>query len=132
MDMDRHPEQLIYSAIGNDAEARYPLRSPATRLPGGRASMFGYSGQSPGVSRKEFVRLDYGVFKEAGEEEALVESLQREIDKRENRLRRLQARIRFHQGHTVLPFDATRPATWWADERSCSQSTNNQMPTQAR
>jgi HEAT repeat protein/predicted negative regulator of RcsB-dependent stress response len=108
IDLERGAGERVYSAIGNDAEARYPLRSlateallrPSRRFLGFGANMFGYPGPSPRMSRKEFVRLAYGAFKEAGEEETMVGMIQREIDKRENRLRRVLARIRFHQGNT--------------------------------
>ena len=48
--------------------------------------------------RKEFVRLAYGVFKESGQERDLVATLERRIAAGENRLRRVLARVRLHQG----------------------------------
>ncbi|NQT38597.1 MAG: hypothetical protein HQ581_13960, partial [Planctomycetes bacterium] len=93
MDMDRNPNSTVYSAVGQADEDRYPLRN---HMAPNRS--YRYFWRSAGVSRKEFVRLVYGVFKEAGKEDALVAMLQKEIDGGENRLRRVLARIRFHQG----------------------------------
>jgi HEAT repeat protein len=60
---------------------------------------FGYGGANPGgITAKEFLRLAYGEFKNAGQEAKLVEMLQREIKLGKNRLRRALARIRLHEG----------------------------------
>ncbi len=92
-DMDRNPNSTVYEPVGQGDEDRYPLRNDM-----GSRGFIRYSWHSAGVSRKEYVRLTYGVFKEAGKEDALVEMLQKEIADGENRLRRVLARIRFHQG----------------------------------
>ena len=89
IDMDRNPNALAYLPLSpQDLAAKYPLQAaPAPRFPWGTA----------GASRKEFVRLVYGLFKDAGQEQPLVEALQKRIDGGENRLRRVLARVRFHQ-----------------------------------
>ncbi|MEA3208072.1 MAG: hypothetical protein QOE70_1129 [Chthoniobacter sp.] len=51
-----------------------------------------------GISRREFIRLAYGACKEAGREDQLVASLESRIARGENRVRRVLARVRFHQG----------------------------------
>jgi predicted negative regulator of RcsB-dependent stress response len=51
-----------------------------------------------GLSRKEFIRLAYGAFKAAGKEDDLVAALTQRIEAGENRLRRVLARVRLHQG----------------------------------
>ncbi|MDB5384973.1 MAG: hypothetical protein JWM11_619, partial [Planctomycetaceae bacterium] len=55
---------------------------------------------SAGVSPKEYIRLAFGAFKTAGKEAELVESLEGRIRAGENRLRRVLAQVRLHQGRS--------------------------------
>jgi HEAT repeat protein/predicted negative regulator of RcsB-dependent stress response len=62
---------------------------------------YGYGEGAPaGITAKEFLRLAYGEFKTAGREARLVETLQAELKLGKNRLRRVLARIRLHEGKT--------------------------------
>lgn len=90
IDMDRNPNHAVMEEVTEEA-AEYP------RLDGRVARHFW---GTQGVSRKEFVRLAYGVFSEAGREEALIDRIDKMVAGGENRLRRVLARMRFHQGRT--------------------------------
>jgi len=50
------------------------------------------------LSYKEFIRLAYGAFKEAGLEDKLIATLEQNITLGQNATRRVLARIRYHQG----------------------------------
>jgi HEAT repeat protein/tetratricopeptide (TPR) repeat protein len=95
IDMDRDPNHLVYSKVGQDDERRYPLRNHVRPI---QPQM--YYWRSTSASRKEFIRLIYGLSKQVGEEDSLVEMLQKEISDGKNRLRRTLARIRYHQSRT--------------------------------
>lgn len=95
IDMDRNPNNLRPGDLVPEGEAaEYPERSGPLAAGGSRFHRDAYAG----ISRKEFVRLTYGVFKDAGKGGDLVTSLQAEIRKGRNRARRVLARLRFHQG----------------------------------
>ena len=117
MDMDRNPNQPVpVQAVSEQKANEYPLEENR----GAFAADSGWHrfGVSAGVSRKEFLRLLYGVFKTAGKEEALVAALQSQIDKGDNRVRRLLARVRQHQGKPTeslaLDLDFIREAKFHA------------------
>ncbi len=82
IDMDRNPNLKP----GSPATLGYSLGG----FPGG--------GAYGGVSRKEFIRLAHGAFKDQGQETELIARLEESIRGGENRLRRVLARIRFHEG----------------------------------
>jgi len=92
IDMDRNPNTR--PAMKADAEAleRYPLRQVQSRTRG-----YFFWGVPLGISRKEFIRISYGVFKDQGKEDELIRTLGRKIQDGDNRTRRLLARIRSHQ-----------------------------------
>lgn len=101
IDMDRNPNRIVAIPVpeGEDIGG-YPLRGDRP-LTGSDAYGWGFASStwgSAGVSRKEFIRLAYGLFKRAGKEGDLVSALREEIDAGENRLRRVLARVRLHQG----------------------------------
>ena len=75
IDMDRNP------GLGKSAEV-----------------WIGFGSGPLGLSRKEFIRLAFGQFKESGKEDALVTALTRQIEGGRNAARRVLARIRLHQG----------------------------------
>ncbi len=93
IDMDRNPNHRPMSTATEEDLRQHPLR-PSNGLV---LRPFSW-GSSSGVSRKEFVRLSFGAFKDAGKEHELIDELARGIKEGDNRLRRLLARIRFHQG----------------------------------
>ena len=95
LDMDRNPNQPVHSDPQPDDAERYPLRRPASA-----SGRYLYWRASAGVSRKEYLRLAYGVFKQAGREEFLTGLLEKEIAGGENRLRRVLSRVRLHQGRS--------------------------------
>ena len=96
IDMDRNPDGQTPERLAAGQAGNYPMR----RCPAGR--FFWTNG---GVSRKEFVRLAYGVFKEAGKQQDLVAMLEKKIAAGENRLRRVLARVRFHEGKLQQALD---------------------------
>lgn len=53
-----------------------------------------------GVARKEFIRLAYGEFKNAGRADAMVGELQKQIDQGKIRARRVLAQVKLHAGDT--------------------------------
>ncbi|MCH5372364.1 MAG: hypothetical protein JJ992_00180, partial [Planctomycetes bacterium] len=89
MDMDRDPNRPRIVAADADVQvAILPLRTPSH-----------FASPWPvGIARKEFIRLAFGVFKDDGRLDSLVEDLQRRIDRGENRLRRVLARLRMLEG----------------------------------
>ena len=94
VDMDRNPNQVEYLPIPEDFRREsIPLHASLAPHSG---SFFPW--RATGVSRKEFVRLAFGLFKMAGKEAELVERLQRQVDAGTNRLRRVLAQVRLHQG----------------------------------
>lgn len=97
IDFDLNPSMLFPVAVPAEKEdADYPLlKSDAGELRG-----LWRGGYSSGVSRKEFVRLAFGFFKQTGHDVDLVQELSTRIDAGENRVRRLFARIKLHQGLT--------------------------------
>jgi len=78
MDMDRNPDHV--------------------GAPYGRGNRIFWFGASHGISRKEYLRLAYGELKSLGQEDALVTALQGQIDAKDNRARRVLARVRQLQG----------------------------------
>ena len=96
IDMDRNPDGQTPERLEAGQAGNYPMR----RCPAGR--FFWTNG---GVSPKEFVRLAYGVFKEAGKQQDLVVMLEKKIAAGENRLRRVLARVRFHEGKLQQALD---------------------------
>jgi HEAT repeat protein/tetratricopeptide (TPR) repeat protein len=92
VDMDRNPNHQRMSAPTQRDLETCPLRNDDALT----RSLWSW-GRSAGVSRKEFLRLAYGAFKDAGKEEALVASLTKKIEAGDNRPRRVLARLRFHQ-----------------------------------
>jgi HEAT repeat protein len=94
MDMDRNPNFV----------RREPLPASMSSLPVRRENAasfrFGFGPGMAGVSRKEYLRLAYGEFKAAGQESALLEGLQKQLNADDNRARRLLAQVRLHQGQT--------------------------------
>ena len=91
--MDRNPNEAVSEPLKAGQASDYPLRRQY-------AERFPFHWGRGGVSRKEFVRLAYGVFKEAGQQADLVATLEKKIAAGENRLRRVLARVRFHEGKT--------------------------------
>lgn len=91
IDMDRNPN---IHQIGEPLPADQPLPAPERIL----RVREGWIGRSSGVSRKEFLRLVYGDFQTRSELVALLEPLQVQIAKNENRARRTLARILGHHG----------------------------------
>lgn len=94
MDMDLNPNFTHLEPLPAGAISRYPVRA----VPGSRRHGFGPG--RVGVARQEFIRLAYGEFKSAGREGALLADLQTQVDRGENRARRVLAQVRLHQGQT--------------------------------
>ena len=93
IDMDHNPNVLIPEPLPAGQAANFPLLKRCV----GR---FPYSRGSDGLTRKEFVRLAYGIFREAGKQQNLVAVLEQKIAAGENRLRRVLAQVRIHEGKT--------------------------------
>lgn len=94
IDMDRNPDTVRRGEPVSDAQAAaFPVLAGAANASWGAAW-----GLSVGVSRKEFIRLAYGEFKTAGQEDALVAALQQQLAGGALRTQRLLARVRLHQG----------------------------------
>ena len=93
IDMDHNPNVLIPEPLPAGQAANFPLLKRCV----GR---FPYSRGSDGLTRKEFVRLAYGIFREAGKQQNLVTVLEQKIAAGENRLRRVLAQVRIHEGKT--------------------------------
>lgn len=83
IDMDRNPNLPTPTLL--EAEPPADERLPAEAIAGD---------DGPSASRKELIRLAYGVFKEAGREARLVAALQREIDAGRHVALRVLARVR--------------------------------------
>ena len=84
--------------LGAGQAGEYPLRKQRVDR---------YRWARGGVSRKEFVRLAYGVFKDAGKQQELSAALEKKIATGENRLRRVLARAHsrggiLHSSHEQL------------------------------
>ncbi len=90
------PSTWTVIPMGRPPSRWRPGKRPTIPCASARAGRFPWA--SGGVSRKEFVRLAYGVFKEAGKQQDLVAVLEKKIAAGENRLRRVLARVRFHEG----------------------------------
>ena len=87
MDMTRNGDLEHAVRIVTEAEAaKLPPRdySPPAR---------NYFDFTAGISRKEFIRLAYGMFKAAGKEADLLSAIRGQIDKGENRARLVLARM---------------------------------------
>ncbi len=94
MDMDLNPNLTRPQPLPDGSLPDYPVRNaPLYRT-------FAFGPGRVGVARKEFIRLAYGEFKGAGQEAGLLSELQREIDRAENRARRVLAQVKLHQGET--------------------------------
>ena len=97
MDMDLNPD-LTHQQPQPDSElADYPLRDVTANR------RFAWGPGNVGVERKEFIRIAYGEFKSSGKEAMLLDDLRRQIERGENRARRVLAQVKIHQG---LPDDA--------------------------
>ena len=94
IDMDKNPnlaregEAFEKGAYPSVPVSPFPIRPRARYLQG----LYG------GISRKEFIRLAFGEYKESGREEELVSLLEKQIEEGRDAARRTLARIRFHQG----------------------------------
>ncbi len=96
INMDKNPNAFQKGeVIPSDSPVAYPERTSPVA---GRRS-WGWVG-SRGISRKEFIRLAYGEFKEAGKENELVATLMNAIEAGDKRLRRVLARMCLHEGQT--------------------------------
>jgi HEAT repeat protein/predicted negative regulator of RcsB-dependent stress response len=102
MDMDRNPDTAhVQPAGAGEDVSGYPLWAcgPTLEARVGSLMMSGYIGERyAGICRKEFIRLASGAFQTCGKEAELIAAIQKRIDAGENRLRRVLARIRMHQG----------------------------------
>jgi HEAT repeat protein len=87
VDLDRNPNET-----GSDVDLGAPGAGAPIRT---RPRRWDVSG---GVSRKEFIRLAYGVFKSAGRDADVDRALADQIGRGDNRARRVLARIRSMQG----------------------------------
>lgn len=85
INMDRNPI-ITYPQVSGE-ENRIAVRSLFHR-------------GSVGVARKEFIRLAYGEFKNAGREDAMAGELRKQIDQGVNRARRVLAQVKLHAGDT--------------------------------
>ncbi|MCX6873985.1 MAG: HEAT repeat domain-containing protein [Verrucomicrobia bacterium] len=95
MDMDLNPNLTHPQGLPAGAAPDYPLRN----APLDHAFAFGPG--RVGVARKEFIRLAYGEFKSAGRDVDLIDELQHQIDRGENRAYRVLAQVRLHQGQAA-------------------------------
>ena len=89
MDMNRNADlEQAVRVVSDDEAARLPHRSDDGRSAWGHRAEF-----SPGVSRKEFLRLAYGLFKAAGKEGDFLKAIQGPLDRGDNRARLVLARV---------------------------------------
>ena len=96
IDMDRNPDRRqVGEVIPEDSPVVYPERTSPVA---GRRSWGWVS--SRGMSRKEFIRLTYGEFKQAGKAGNLVTTVRKSIAAGSNRARRVLARMCLHEGQT--------------------------------
>jgi HEAT repeat protein len=95
MDMDLNPNRTHQQPLSDREPQNFPIRNATA------AYAFAFGPGRVGVARKEFIRLAYGEFKSAGQELALLEDLQQQIDRGENRARRVLAQVKLHQGLTA-------------------------------
>lgn len=91
MDMDRNPNHTPQEPLPATM-ADLPLRNAPS------FHQFGFGPGTMGVARKEFIRLAQGEFKIVGREPELLAELQKQIEARDNRARRVMAQVRLHQG----------------------------------
>ena len=94
MDMDRNPNLVHHEPLPASTNG-LPLRAAEVSF-----GWFGFGRGTAGVSRKEYLRLVYGEFKSVGRENAMVAELQKAVDAGDNRVRRVLAQLRLHQGQT--------------------------------
>lgn len=92
IDMDKNPNTVRYEQLSAGAENEFPLRATVSR-----SVHFGPFGPYGGISRKEYIRLTWGVFKDVRQAEALEALIQQRIVGGENHLRRVLARVYYHE-----------------------------------
>ena len=91
MDMDRNPnESIMHRQLTDNEGMAVPLRDTSDMILRS-FSMFG----PIGISRKEYIRLAYGALKD--DENGLVNAIRAQINKGDNRARRVLAAIRLQQ-----------------------------------
>lgn len=90
MDMDRLPSQPEMRRLADGEVSPLPVRA-------GRAMPY-WSRMTGGISRRDFIRLAYGEFKNVARAANLAADLEKKIAAGENRTRRVLARIRVHEG----------------------------------
>ena len=95
MDMDLNPNRTHQQPLSDREPQNFPIRNATA------AYAFAFGPGRVGVARKEFIRLAFGEFKSAGQELALLEDLQQQLDRGENRARRVLAQVKLHQGQTA-------------------------------
>lgn len=95
MDMDLNPNRTHQQTLSDQEPQNFPIRNATA------AYAFAFGPGRVGVARKEFIRLAFGEFKGAAQESALLEDLQQQIDRGENRARRVLAQVKLHQGQTA-------------------------------
>lgn len=90
IDRERNPDRINYGKPVLDTEG-LDLAERSLRLA---------PNSGTGVSVREYIRLAYGALKAQGDEAALVDQLTDRIAAGQNRLRRVLAQVRLHQGQT--------------------------------
>ncbi|MDA1017438.1 MAG: tetratricopeptide repeat protein, partial [Planctomycetota bacterium] len=92
LDMDRDPNRFEPQPLTDaDLGQGYEVRTQRVR-----SSRHGYN--FDGVSRREFIRLTFGAFKQAGLEDSLVQELERLARSGRQQALRILAQVRRHQG----------------------------------
>ncbi len=98
IDMDRNPNDSP-RRMGTLARPLADNEEPGRAgVPALRPIDHAYRGSGIGVSRTSFLRLAFGVFKNAGREAELINALTKQIETGDNRLRRELAQVRLQQG----------------------------------
>ena len=102
IDMDHNPNFERLSRSLTDAEAaRYPRGDGGGRdwwCRRGSGGWYVSLWHTMGISRKEFIRLAAGAFRQAGKRDALVALLRQQVDRGHNITRRVLARVLLHEG----------------------------------
>lgn len=101
INMDKNPNlssRRKMKPVTKEEAAKYPIIKQSQNLSPVFANnrVFNF-GTSSGISRKEFIRLTYGTFKDAVKEKELVKALHKNIDDGNNKSRRVLACIRLNQ-----------------------------------